>query len=388
MLDGPWHHDIPRSLPPRWDDGIPSTIRTVYLDQWCFNHLADDRAGKPRRPDEAGCFEFFRGLALAGKVAFVLSRTHYLENGVRAAVDARWRTAVTMAELTGFNSITAAGLLEWDAMVAVGASAKHDAAIPSPTVFGRGLHHCFFGRDNTVGTTDHRANEKSLWDYFSPGVRALLPGLEEQLIVEGELAQLALWHPVLWPDTTSMPTLPRDVMGDRLIAEAAADEAAFSVHQDEYPRTPALVRAVMEARFLVSPEWQYVLDACARLGVSAQVLLAGLGREPDGDARAVKRNRKALQAFLASMPVQGRFTELRVQSHLEHGRKRRSSDALDYFQLASVSPFVDYLVADAYMADQARKAGFASRPGAAILSSLADLRQRLEAGEAASTQVR
>ena len=83
---------------------------TVYLDQWCYDHLARDRAGEPQHPSEAGCFAYFRHLALSGKAVFVLSQSHNWENWRRDNQDARWDTAVVMAELTGFYSITPAGL--------------------------------------------------------------------------------------------------------------------------------------------------------------------------------------------------------------------------------------------------------------------------------------
>ncbi|MCD0445939.1 hypothetical protein LO763_20210 [Glycomyces sp. A-F 0318] len=373
MLDGPWHRDVPRSLPPRWGPKVTPAARTVYLDQWCYNHLADDRAGKPRQPDEAGCFEFFRSLAHAGSVVFVLSRTHYLENGVRNAVDARWRTAVAMAELSGFNSITAAGLVEWDTAVAVARSVGRDAEVPPPNVFGWGVHHCFFGQEPPEDPKD----DWTVWGQVPAFVHTLPPDLITKVHVECELAQLAMWHPSRWPDTTSTPTLPRDVAGDLLVEEAEQDEAHFARLQSDYPRTPAMVRAVMEARFLLTPEWRHVQNACEHLRVPLQTILPGLGQDPGDDARVVKRNRKALRAFIASMPIQGRFSELRVQSHLQQGRKRRPSDALDYFQIASVSPFVDYMVVDAHMADQVRKGGLDARPGAMFVASLAALRHQL-----------
>ena len=116
----PLGHD-PR-WPPHWDAGTATAEPLiVYLDQWCFDHLARDRAGRALAPSEAGTFELLRGLALDGSVVFPLSQAHYRENWKRDNVDARWDTAVVMGELSGFHTLRMSSLHHWDALVGAGA---------------------------------------------------------------------------------------------------------------------------------------------------------------------------------------------------------------------------------------------------------------------------
>lgn len=410
MLTEPWDLDVAPELPPRWD-AASSPAKTVYLDQWCFNHLADDRAGRPRKPEERGCFDFFRRLAMDGRVVFLLSSSHYHENGVRTEADERWRTAEVMAELTGFNTITATGLELWEVLEAVAELVGIDAAIEAPDVFGWGWGHCLLGEEVRHGIKD-ATGQLDTGEHLPEAERDHMQRLSRFIATEMEMAVLARGNPRLAPHMEPIDPLPPNDLGKRLMQEEERIKQVIADHSDDYPRTPALVRASVEAVRFVDPAILVLIArACLRLGVDPDVFIDRLRTDPapglteekvareclrlgtDREAyfqlrrdqlradpqvaKVVKRNRKNLSRFLAAMPVQGRHCELRVKAHLQPGRKLRESDALDYFQIASISPFVDYMVVDGFMEDLTRQAGLHKRRGAMILRHLDDLRNQL-----------
>src|SRR5438105_1884530 len=110
-------YEFERAAP--WEPGIDPRPHVVYLDQWCWDQLVWDRAGECRGLPHEGIYAYLKDLAMSGHAVFPLSQAHYRENWTRTNVDARWDTAVVMAELSGFNTITAVGLAAWDAKVAV-----------------------------------------------------------------------------------------------------------------------------------------------------------------------------------------------------------------------------------------------------------------------------
>jgi len=338
MLTEPRDLDTAPELPPRWDP-TSSPAKTVYLDQWCFNHLADERAGRPRKPDERGCFDFFRQLALDGRAVFVLSSSHYHENGVRTEADERWRTAEVMAELTGFNTITATGLERWEALKAVAAIVGIDAAIASPNVFGWGWGHCLLGEEVRHGIRD-ATGQLATWGHLPEAERDHMQRLSRFLATEMEKTVLARGNPRLEPYLEPIPPFPVLDLGKRLIQEEERIERVLADHGDDYPRTPALVRASVETiHYADQATLSNIARACLRLGVDPERFLDRLRTDPCPDltedmvareclrlgidrdtfyrqlrdqlradpqaARIVKRNRKTLSRFLAAMPVQG-----------------------------------------------------------------------------------
>lgn len=409
------HRDIDSlpTLPPRWDPTSTQQVKTVYLDQWCYNALAKDRSGQPRKRDEQGCFEYFRRLALEGRVVFVLSRAHYYENGVRTEVDERWNAAVAMAELSGLNTITAVGLDEWDALVGVARFWGLETTIPKPRVFGWGWHYCLYGKD-VVGPRiiETATGRPATWDHLPAEVAAELEELDRRLAGELELTWMARANPRLAPHTPPIDPLPYSDFGKRMMEREQRIAALLAACGDQYPRTPAGIRAALEApifldevmlplllgacfRLKVSPSAfldrirtdpgpdltrEQVIEECLRQGISPDVYYDRLRDQLRADPEAVKivkRNRKSLRKLHAALPIQGRHSELRVQSHLQQDRQRLESDALDIFQIASISPFVDYMVVDAFMADLSGKAGLHKRDGAVIMRHLDDLRKQL-----------
>lgn len=370
VLTEPWQLDHDPLLPPRWDHRTVPTPRTVYLDQWCYDHLARDRAGRPKDPSEAGCFEYFRKLALDGQVVFLLSQVHYQENWTRTNEDARWDTAVTMAELTGFNTITAAGLDEWEAREAVAAVMGITTAIEKPTVFGWGLSHCLRGREAPATIVNSRTNQRLLDQAIPEHARAELTELDQHVAERMELAMLAQRDVRLEPHLAPFAPLPDDGKGQLLIQEEHAIRAAVNQHG----RNESNVRAIVEARsFFDDTTFANIYKASQTLGVNPQTVLDKLS-----ESKSSKDNRQTLSALIAAMPIQGCYSELRVQAHLQPNRTLKPSDGRDYYAIASVSPFVDYLVTDKSMSFLAESAGLGERGGATIMRRLTDLREQLK----------
>src|SRR5260370_22056032 len=133
-------YTLPR--PPRWRPDSGTTPLIVYLDQWCWNALGWDRAGQSVGKLEEGIYAFLKDLALSGRVVFPLSASHYRENWARENLDGRWDTAVVMAELSGFNSITTEGLTTWETKHAVSSFLGLTSTPASPpTPFSWGASH-------------------------------------------------------------------------------------------------------------------------------------------------------------------------------------------------------------------------------------------------------
>src|SRR6266536_3631026 len=201
VLTENWPLDHDPQWPRRWDAGV-ATVKPliVYLDQWCFDHLARDRAGHALEPSEAGTFELLRRLALDGSVVFPLSQAHYRENWKRDNVDARWDTAVVMGELSGFHTVQMSNLQRWDALV--GATAFLDTAvrIKEPAVVGWGLKHCLTGNQGEAFILDTRTGVRAQWDGALPeDTRGSLEALEAAAPYRFELAMLALRDPRMEP---------------------------------------------------------------------------------------------------------------------------------------------------------------------------------------------
>ena len=371
MLTEKWALDYDPVLPARWDPRMSPGPVTVYLDQWCYDHLARDRAGKPQDPREAGCFESFRRLALDGKAVLVLSQAHYRENWRRENEDARWDTAVVMAELTGFSTITPAGLAYWEALEAVAAYTGTDADVEPPQVFGWGIAHCLRGGEGSAMIIDIRTGRPASWDELPAQTRARMEELDRRSAERFELAVLARCDPRLEPGMMlPFAAVPDDGRGDLLVQEERGIRGAI----DQEGENASKIRVIVEGRsFFDSTTWLNVNAACRALGLRPDAILNKFTKHTNGE-----ENRRALSAFLACMPIQGRYAELRVQAHMQANRKRKASDGRDYFALASVSPFVDYLVTDKSMCLLAEAAGLQRRGGATIMRRLADLRERLE----------
>ena len=307
----------------------------VHLDQWCWDHLARDRAGRPTHASEVGTYGLLRQLALDGRVAFPLSASSYRENWPRSNDDATWDTAVVMAELSGFNTLTSTGVAEWDADFAVCAHFGW-AMPPKPAVLGWGVQHCFPTLE--VEALVNRSTELVLQAMEAAATSAdsgYAESIRNEMRLGMELAMLA----------RQVPTLPGDLepiflppILDALGARFEDDQRSLRSNLGPKP-TKRQIRDAIEVLSLRDSD-PFLGSASLRHGLGAADLLTAVADAVHaGDRSAVSR-------VLRSMPVQGAFTELRVQAHLQEGFGWSGSDCVDFLALASIAPFVDAIVVD------------------------------------------
>jgi hypothetical protein len=119
VLTEAWDMAYEFERPPRWNPRLDPRPAIVYLDHWCWDHLARDRAGlRGGEPDE-GMYAYLKKLVDEGSIVLPLTQAHYREHWVRTNDDARWDMAVVMAELTGFTTFNGGRLADWQALNAV-----------------------------------------------------------------------------------------------------------------------------------------------------------------------------------------------------------------------------------------------------------------------------
>lgn len=313
---------------------VAGTPLTVYLDQWCWSHLVMDRAGSPLDESERGVYRRMRAAVAAGRARFVLSQAHYRENWARDHVDARWDTAVVMAELSGFHTISSSGLEEWDAACAIAAHHGLDRP-PSPEVLGWGLAHCLTGREVRAQIIDQVTGRQPAWEDLSPEQLADLADLEDSLAFRFELAILARRDPELEPHGLNAFSPIPDATAARL-HQANLDLAD---HFRQHGRSLSRVKdTIAGAAFKDSVD---LLDAAARqLGVSPMRYLTDVAG--DGGPGTSER----LHKFMAEMPVSQVYNGLRIAAHRKESFKFTQSDVVDFWTVATVMPFVDVFVAD------------------------------------------
>jgi hypothetical protein len=369
VLTESWPLDHDPRWPPHWDAGTATAEPLiVYLDQWCFDHLARDRAGRALEPSEAGTFELLRGLALDGSVVFPLSQAHYRENWKRDNVDARWDTAVVMGELSGFHTLRMSNLQHWDALVGAGAFLDAAVRIDKPAVVGWGLKHCLTGNQGEAFILDTSTGARAQWDSSLPeDMRGSLEALEAAVPYRFELAMLALRDPRM--ESALMPLVSiADTQGRRFADQERSIRAAIERHG----RTAQVVRNTIE--FLAFKDSLALFDPALRyLGYEPNTIVEAIVADvTDGQSSAMNR-------LLQAMPIQGAFTELRVQSHLKAQWNTTDSDLLDFLALATALPFVDYYVSDRKTYNLAASADLGRRGGGRVLRSLRSLCDLLQA---------
>lgn len=375
MLTEEWPLEYDPDWPKRWRASDSSRPTVVYLDQWCFDHLARDRVGKPIHQNEAGSYERLRALALQGSVIFPLSQAHYRENWVRTNIDARWDTAVAMAELSGFHTLALSDLSVWDAMQGVQRLLSLETGSRDPEIVGWGLNHCLSGKEASLFIKDLRTGKPARWGSLPREIRSKVAELETAAAYRFELAMLALRDPRL--EGVGLPPLApiSDLDGQRFIDQEARIRAII----DDYGRNPKVVRNTIE--FLAYRDSApFLTKALGRLGFPPhaldEMILTGL--TPDGRA-------PAMHDLLSAMPIQGVFTELRVQAHLKEQWSANRSDLLDFLTMATVLPFVDYLVVDRKTFNLAQSGGLVDRYDGRILRRLIDLCESLTQRTATSS---
>jgi hypothetical protein len=369
VLTEDWPLDHDPKWPRRWDS-VSATARPqiVYLDQWCFDHLARDRAGRPLEPSEAGTFELLRTLALDGSVVFPLSQAHYRENWKRDNVDARWDTAVVMGELSGFHTLRMSNLQQWDALVGAGAFLDAAVSIGKPAVVGWGLKHCLTGNPGEAFILDTSTGTPARWDGSLPeDMRESFDALEAAVPYRFELAMLALRDPRMEPAFMPLVSID-DTQGRRFANQERSIRAAIERHD----RTAQVVRNTIE--LLAFKDSRALFDPALRyLGYEPNTIVEAVVADvTDGQSPAMNR-------LLRAMPIQGAFTELRVQSHLHAQWNTTDSDLMDFLALATALPFVDYYVSDRKTYNLAASADLDSRGGGQVLRSLRSLCDLLQA---------
>lgn len=335
----------------------------AYLDQWCYDHLARDRAGDPTTPEGSkGCYKVLRDLALTGSVIFPLSQAHYRENWKRKNLDARWDTAVVMGELSGFHTLQTSNVETWDALEGVVKYTQSDERVSAPDVIGWGFRHCLIGKEGAAKLMNSRTGERAQLDGVLSDGRSMAD-LERSVAYRLELAVLALRDPRL----LSLKPIP-DAHGDRF----AKQEVDIRQAIDNHGRSPKVVRNTIE--FLAYRDsWIHLVSALQKIGFPIDLLDGAIMQSATSDGRT-----PAMREIVAAMPVQGIFTELRSQAHLKEQWKTKASDLLDFWAMATVLPFVDYLMADAKTHNLAKDGKIHQRGYGRLHRNLTDLCNQLE----------
>lgn len=357
MFTEVWPLDYDPDWPARWSPGERPRPLVVYLDQWCYaDKLVRDRAG-PLNDENAGCYGVLRSLALDGSVIFPLSQAHYRETWKRENVDARWDTAVVMAELSGFHTLSTSNLVEWEALKCVATFTKAAERIDAPNIIGWGLKHCLSGHEGPAYLMDKRTGKPARWNSLPDDLQRSIAKLEHRVAYRFELAMLALRTPPL--ESVEMPPFAPipDNQGDKFLSLEAKIRASI----DSIGRSPKKIRSFIE-ELSYRDSWKYLISALQALGLPHDSIADALDGQPAG-----------LHELFKAMPIQGIFTELRIQTHLKKDWKGLSSDLLDFWTMATVMPFADYFVADKKTYNLAKESRLDERSDCRIIRHLPEL---------------
>lgn len=368
MLTEAWDMAYEFERPPRWNPRLDPRPAIVYLDHWCWDHLARDRAGlRGGEPDE-GMYAYLKNLVDESSIVLPLTQAHYREHWVRTNDDARWDMAVVMAELTGFTTFNGGRLADWEALNAVASYFGIGDEIAEPQVLGWGLHHCFTGIEREARIVDSQTGILADWSGLAPDRQSELRHLEQEAAYRLELAMLARREPRL--EKAGMPPIPpvAEVPGADFDAEQIRIRDAIDAHgrtadvvrnSVEFPAFASADQLLAQAAHSVGQSWLLALDQIARLAPAERMV--------------------AIRKVLAAMPVQRIFTELRVQAHLKPEFRWAPSDAMDFFAMSQVIPFADYVVSDRKTYNLLVAGGIDAWHGARLLRRLVDLRAALSA---------
>jgi hypothetical protein len=317
----------------------------VHLDQWCWDHLAKDRAGRPLEPFEAGTHAFLHDLAVRGVVAFPLSENTYRENWTRRPGEESVATAVVMAELSGFNTLGSRGLVAWDADVAI-CSLFALAVPPPPDLLGWGMQQCFPSLDIASWVTNAVSRGRRVLE--SAGIAV---GDEPSDEIRRAL-EIEVQFTMLARQATTLPQDPPIVLPT--LSNAAGER--FQQEQEELRSTlgasagPRKIRDVLQFLSYRDSD-HYLAEAAVRQGLPGGSVAARITDALDrGDSSELGR-------VIDSMPIQGAFTELRIRAHTQDRFAWAPSDCVDFLALASVAPLVDGIVVDRRTYNLASAAG-------------------------------
>jgi len=142
-------------------------------------------------------------------------------------------------------------------------------------------------------------------------------------------------------------------------------EAKIRATIESVGRSPKKVRGVLEI-LSYRDSWKYFIPALEQLGLPVDTIVL------DGEL-------SALHELITAMPIQGVFTEMRIQTHLKKDWKGLPSDLLDFWTMATVVPFVDYYVADKKTYNLAIDACLNEHSGCRIVHRLPELCDLLRA---------
>ena len=99
------------SWPPRVVELEDGSFKTLFIDHWAWGELTKDRVGLlPESDPNFGTFNRLRSAVMTGAVVVPLTISNYVENQSRTYADARWGFAVTVGEISGFNTFSVTGL--------------------------------------------------------------------------------------------------------------------------------------------------------------------------------------------------------------------------------------------------------------------------------------
>jgi hypothetical protein len=177
--------------------------------------------------------------------------------------------------------------------------------------------------------------------------------LEHKAAYLFELAMLALRTPP--PPSVEIPPLAPifDDHGNRFLYLDAKIRAIIN----SAGRSSKKVRGILEI-LSRQDSLEYLIPALQQLGLPVDMI----------DDRL-----PASHELIAAMPIQGIFTELRIQTHLKKDWKGLPSDLLDFWTMATVMPFVDYFVTDKRTYNLAVDAHLGDRSSCRVVHRLPEL---------------
>ena len=249
-----------------------------------------------------------------------------MENWKRENVDARWDTAVVMGELSGFHTLSVSNLAAWEALKCVSAYTKCTHKVATPNIIGWGLKNCLSGHEGPAYIVDTRTGKPARWSALPNDLQRAVANLEHKMAYLLELAMLALCTPLL-PSVEIPPLAPiPDDHGNKFLDLEAKIRAIIN----SAGRSPKKVRGILEI-LSCQDSFKYLIPALQQLGLPVDTILLDL---------------PVSHELITAMPIQGIFTELRIQTHLKKDWKGLPSDRLDFWTMATVAPFADYYVAD------------------------------------------
>jgi hypothetical protein len=311
-------------------------VRTLFVDHWAWGELTQDRAdllpaGHPSR----GSFKRIRDAVRDGSVVIPLTIANYVENQTRTNSDARWDFAVTVGDLSGFNTFSAEGLARAEVLNAVATYHGIDSTVPDTfEPFGFGINHVLSGTTAPVVVVDSSTGHSVSSDPTIEN-RAELLIVERECQYIHERAMYALGDPRFAEiDPKGIAPAVEGMNAPFLAAQVELAEKFKSIDA-----TPTQIRnsvhflSVRDSSDLIeAAEAQLELPLCSTLAKIGDDMLGG---DPDAGRR-----------FLRLMPHQWIFSELRIQTFLKSSFRFQASDRWDFFSMATTIPFADVVVAD------------------------------------------